>query len=80
LLAALANETGGRYYPELKLAAFGDGDVTPLAEAIASRAEVKLLKGAPDQGFAQTQMQWLLGIVAGALFLEWIVRRVNRLA
>jgi hypothetical protein len=25
-------------------------------------------------------MQWLLGIVAGALFLEWIVRRLHRLA
>jgi len=80
LLAALAKETGGRYYPQLELAAFGDADISPLAQAIASRAEVKLLKGAPDQDFAQNQMQWLLGIIAGALFVEWIVRRVNRLA
>ena len=52
----------------------------PLSQAIASRAEVKLLKGAPDQEFAQAQMQWLLAMIAGSLFMEWIVRRLNRLA
>ena len=25
-------------------------------------------------------MNWLLGVIAGSLFIEWIVRRVNRLA
>jgi hypothetical protein len=54
--------------------------VKSLADAIPSRAEVKLLKGAPDQQFAQMQMQWLLGVIAGSLFLEWVVRRLNRLA
>jgi uncharacterized ParB-like nuclease family protein len=80
LLAAIANDTGGRYFAQFELAARGDGELQPLAALIPSRAEVKLLKGAPDQEFAQSQMSWLLGIVAGALFLEWIVRRVNRLA
>jgi hypothetical protein len=80
LLSTLAEETGGRYYPQLQLAAYGSADVNSLAASIASRAEVKQLKGAPDQQFALSQMRWLLGVVAGALFLEWIVRRVNRLA
>ena len=52
----------------------------PLGKAITSRAEVKLLKGAPDKQFAQMQMTWLLGVIAGSLFIEWIVRRLNRLA
>ncbi len=80
LLASLAKETGGVYYRKFDAAVDGDGDAKPLAEAIASRAEVKLLKGAPDEQFAKAQMQWLLALVAGSLFLEWIVRRLNRLA
>ena len=30
--------------------------------------------------FARAQMSWLLAIIAGSLFIEWIVRRLNRLA
>ncbi len=80
LLAALAHETGGMYYKELSAAVSGDGSMKPLAKAIESRAEVKLLKGAPDQKFAEAQMHWLLALIAGSLFVEWIVRRLNRLA
>jgi hypothetical protein len=80
LLASVAEETGGVYYPRLETAVRGDGDHEPLVALIESRAEVKLLKGAPDQLFARMQMEWLLGIIAGSLFLEWIVRRMNRLA
>lgn len=80
LLAGLAHETSGVYYRKLSAAAYGDGGLRPLVETIGSRAEVKLIKGAPDQQFAKRQMQWLLGVVAGSLFLEWIVRRLNRLA
>jgi len=80
LLTSIANDTGGRYYPQLELAAHGDKSTISLGKAIPSRAEVKLLKGAPDKGFAERQMTWLLGVIAGALFLEWIVRRLNRLA
>lgn len=80
LLTSLANDTGGRYYSNLELAAYGDAATISLAKAIPSRAEVKLLKGAPDKAFAERQMTWLLGVIAGALFMEWIVRRLNRLA
>jgi hypothetical protein len=80
LLTSIADDTGGRYYSELQLAAFGDTSTIALGKAIPSRAEVKLLKGAPDKAFAERQMTWLLGVIAGALFLEWIVRRLNRLA
>jgi hypothetical protein len=80
LLAALASETGGQYYRQLDTAIHGDKQQQPLADIIKSRAEVKLLKGAPDQQFARAQMQWLLVIIAGSLFVEWIVRRLNRLA
>jgi hypothetical protein len=80
LLASLASETGGEYYPKLETAVQGDSRQKPLADMIQSRAEVKLLKGAPDRQFARSQMEWLLVIIAGSLFLEWIIRRINRLA
>jgi hypothetical protein len=80
LLAQIAQETGGAYYKQLSAAIHGEDGEKPLSQAIPSRAEVKVLKGAPDQQFAQSQMKWLLGAIAGSLFLEWIVRRLNRLA
>jgi hypothetical protein len=80
LLASIAKESGGIYYKQLDVAIHGEGSTPPLSRAIKSRAEVKVVKGAPDKEFAKAQMQWLLGVIAGSLFLEWIVRRVNRLA
>jgi hypothetical protein len=80
LLASLAKETGGIYYSRSSDAVNGHGDEKSLPESIPSRAEVKLLKGAPDPDFAQLEMRSLLGVIAGALFLEWIIRRLNRLA
>jgi hypothetical protein len=80
LLTSIANETGGVYYEQLDAAIHGEGLTPPLGTSLPSRAEVKVVKGAPDKEFAKAQMQWLLGLVAGSLFLEWILRRVNRLA
>jgi hypothetical protein len=80
LLASIAKETGGIYYKQLDAAIHGEGATPPISKAIKSRAEVKVVKGAPDREFAKAQMHWLLGVIAGSLFLEWIVRRVNRLA
>jgi von Willebrand factor type A domain len=80
LLASITKETGGIYYRELETAIRGDNVTPPLSQAIKSRAEIKLVKGAPDKDFARAQMSWLLGIIAGSLFIEWIVRRLNRLA
>jgi hypothetical protein len=81
LLASIAKETGGIYYQQLDQAIHGAGETEPpLAQSIKSRAEVKLVKGTPDKQFAKSQMQWLLALIAGSLFLEWIIRRINRLA
>jgi FixH len=80
LLTTLAEETGGKYYKDFHTAVSGNNELKPLKETIESRAEVKLLKDAPDQRFAEAQMHWLLGVIAGSLFLEWIIRRLNRLA
>ena len=80
LLTSITKETGGIYYRQVDAAVHGDKSTPPLSQVIKSRAEIKLIKGAPDKDFARAQMSWLLGIIAGSLFIEWIVRRLNRLA
>jgi hypothetical protein len=80
LLRNLADQTGGIYYKHFDSSIFGEDDAQPLAELIENRAEVRTIKGASDQEFRRAHMQWLLGIIAGSLFLEWILRRLNRLA
>ena len=80
LLAAVADVTGGAYYPELTVALRGDADVLPVAVRIPDRTETRVFDGAPDEKFARAQVHWLLGVICGALFLEWILRRLCRLA
>ena len=80
LLASIAKETGGIYYKQLDAAIHGDrldaatqpGDQKPRGSEARERR--------PDKEFAKAQMHWLLGVIAGSLFIEWIVRRLNRLA
>jgi hypothetical protein len=80
VLAEIASLSGGRYFAELETAVHGYEDTRPLADLIADRTEVKLIEGAPDEGFDRRQMQWLLGMICGSLLLEWTLRRLLRLA
>jgi hypothetical protein len=80
LLTALAAKTGGHYYRSPELAMNGEGGVPPATELLISRAETKILRGKPDERFAETVNRWLLGVICGALSLEWLVRRLSKLA
>jgi hypothetical protein len=39
-----------------------------------------MLPGTPDRNFERQLMLWLMGWIAGLLCLEWLLRRLNRLA
>ncbi len=80
LLVAIAAQTGGLYYTSLMAAAEGSGSLPPVAQKIESRAEEKILRGAPDQVFAEQLNRALLAIIGGALCLEWLLRRLMKLA
>ena len=80
LLAAIAKRSGGRYYTSLATAVDGNDNLQPLADAIESRAETRTKQGEPDQEFKEWLHRLLLGAVAAALGLEWILRRLMRLA
>ncbi len=80
LLTALAAKTGGQYYASPQLALTGAGGVKPAAELIESRAETKVLHGKPDEKFTERVNQALLIVICGALCLEWLLRRLMKLA
>lgn len=80
LLLALAERTQGRYYPTLPAAIFGEGDLAPIEQLIPSRAETRTLRGTPDGDFTRWLNTVLLGVICGALCLEWLLRRLMKLA
>jgi len=80
LLAALANRSGGKYYAKLSTAIAGIDNLPAVAQLIPSRAELKTLRGTPDKEFSEWLNKLLLGTICGALCLEWLLRRLMRLA
>ena len=80
LLSALANRTGGHYYASVREALDGSGDVPPAARWIANRSETRIERGQPSEAFTLSVNRGLLGIICGALCLEWLLRRLLRLA
>jgi hypothetical protein len=80
LLVALASRTGGRYYTNLAAAASGDQENQSVDQLIESRAETRTLRGTPDVDFTEWLNKILLTVICGALCLEWLLRRLVRLA
>ena len=80
LLTRVAQAGGGWYYPTATAALEGAGPAPAVANAIASREETRIAYDKPDETFARQLSQILLGVICGALFLEWLSRRLSRLA
>jgi len=81
LLKQMAEKTGGDYYTGLNAALNRDGaGRAPVANLLEPRDQVTYVAGAPDKVFDQLLMTWLMGIICGALSLEWLIRRLSKLA
>lgn len=80
LLKDLAQKTGGAYYVGLNAAMNRGAGLTPLPTLVEPQEQVTFLPGTPDKTFDLLLMKWLLGIICGALCLEWLVRRLVKLA
>ncbi len=81
LLAEIADKTGGKYYVGLDTALGQDASRSaPLVNIIDPRDQVTYLPGTPDRDFEQHLMTWLMCLICGVLCLEWLVRRLGRLA
>lgn len=81
LLKDLAEKTRGAYFVGLPAALepSGAGEV-PLAGKLIAQDQVTYLPGTRDQHFERTLMAWLLALIAGVLCLEWLLRRLTKLA
>jgi hypothetical protein len=84
LLNELAIRTGGTYWIGLDTLR-GDPstdrqETSPLVAAIEPRDQTNYVPGAPDAPFQQRLMTLLMALIAGALSLEWLTRRLSRLA
>ncbi len=80
LLRSIAKLSGGHYYATQEAVLNGADGLPPLAQAIPSRTETLTIYGSPDEEFARRVSQWLLGLIAGCLLLEWTARRAMSLA
>jgi hypothetical protein len=81
VLRTIADRTGGTYYVGLP-AAFTPSRTgqPPLAGLIKPQEQVTVLPGTPDRNFEQLLMTWLIGLICGILSLEWLLRRLSKLA
>ncbi|MEI7863277.1 MAG: hypothetical protein WCJ21_11630, partial [Planctomycetota bacterium] len=79
LLERLATLTGGATH-FLEEQPFGIEAAQALAARIPDRSRKEYETGAPDGAFKRRLNAWLMGLSVGLLCLEWIVRRLVKLA
>jgi hypothetical protein len=80
LMADLAKQTGGEYFVGTTALAPGGDTVSPLVERLEPKEQVTVLPGAPDKRFEERLMSWLIALIGGVLCVEWLLRRLNKLA
>ena len=81
LLKEVAQLSQGEYYIGLTTATNRDGaNRAPLASHLEPQDQQTTLPGTPDPDFEEKLMAWLIGLICGALCLEWLLRRLARLA
>jgi hypothetical protein len=80
LLSTLAKRSGGEYFPGLDAAT--NGQTIKLTTLLNGRPadQITYLPGTPDKAFDERLMLLLLAAIVGVLSLEWLIRRLNKLA
>lgn len=79
LLRDLADKTGGDYFVGIEAALARDGR-PGIATLLKQQDQVTTLPGTPDRRFERLLMGWLMGLICGVLCLEWLFRRLSKLA
>lgn len=78
-LKQITQATGGMYYVGMDTIAPSQGK-SPLVGAILPQDQVTFIPGAADQLFDRVFTFWLLAFICTALCMEWLLRRLHRLA
>ena len=81
LLTTIANRSNAAYYNGMT-AAVGKAGIPSLSTRLNERPQddYPYLPGTPDKAFDQRLSFWLLVLIGGVLSLEWIIRRLSKLA
>lgn len=79
LLRRIAEESGGSYFEDLSQIESNQAP-NSLENGLVPQDQSSYLPGVPNPDFHRRLMIWLLTVITAALSLEWIVRRLHRLA
>lgn len=79
LLARIADGSGGKYYESLA-AALGPKSSDPLAARLRDRTKTVILTAAPNPLWEETWLRWLMIALLSLLSIEWLIRRLYKLA
>jgi hypothetical protein len=79
LLSAIAKNTGGRYYIGME-AAIDAGATDPLVVQLKDRTSTTIVPIAPNRHRDEVWLRWLMSGLCGVLCLEWLIRRLAKLA
>ena len=82
LLSQAAKQTNGNYFVGISstLVSSNNEDEKSLSESIVARDQETQLPGTPDKDFEEMLMGWLIALISGILCVEWIIRRLCKLA
>jgi hypothetical protein len=81
VLRDIADKTKGDYFVGLDAALGRDGTGrAALTSLLKPQDQVTILPGTPDRNFERLLMGWLIGLISGVLCLEWLLRRLSKLA
>ncbi|MEO1617729.1 MAG: VWA domain-containing protein [Planctomycetota bacterium] len=78
-LSTIASLTGGTYWP-LGDDLSGESLMDQLDETVRPQPQTTILPGTPDPLFTERRNASLLWLIASVLTMEWVVRRLHRLA
>jgi len=80
LLTNLTQKTGGEYFLGVDAAMNRQGGGQSIASVLEPQDQTSFLPGTPDKNFERALMTWLMGLICGVLSLEWLIRRLSKLA
>ena len=78
-LQMLASTTNGMYW-KLDQSSSNDELVNSVLDTIGPQPQTTILPGTPDAIFTQRRNATLLWLIASVLTMEWVIRRLHRLA
>ncbi len=79
LLSRIAKGTGGKYYDQISKA-LGTTNPAPIVKQLKDRTWTITFTAAPNPLWERNWLMWVMLVLCGLLCLEWLIRRLLKLA